>query len=54
MRIGIMETLFTEEDYRQALKRFLEICDAAEDTPEAYELEKLMYAMQAYEEGNCC
>lgn len=52
--IGMREMLFTEEDYRQALKRFLEICDAAEDTPEAYELEKLMYAMQAYEEGNCC
>lgn len=54
MMIGMMETLFNEEDYRQALRRFLEICDAAEDTPEAYELEKLMVAMQAYEEGDCC
>lgn len=53
MMIGMMQTLFTEDDYRQALKRFLEICDAAEDTPEANELERLMYWMQVYEQDNC-
>ena len=52
--IRMMETLFTEDDYRNAFRRFLEICDAAQDTPEAYELEKLMYAMQVYEQNNCC
>jgi len=48
-----METIFTEDDYRKALKRFLEICDACEDSPEATELEKLMYCMQIYEQDNC-
>jgi hypothetical protein len=50
---GMMETLFTEEDYREALRRFLEICDAPEDTDEADELDKLMYLLQEYEENNC-
>ncbi len=45
--------LITEDDYREAIKRFLEICDAPEDTPEARELEQLMYAMEIYEEENC-
>jgi hypothetical protein len=49
----MMETLFTEDDYRQALKRFMEICDAPEDSPEANELEKLMYLLQIYEQDNC-
>lgn len=53
MMLRMMETLFTEDDYRNALKRFLEICDAPEDTPEASELEKLMYLMQIYEQDNC-
>lgn len=48
-----METLYTEDDYREALKRFLEICDAPEDTEEAGELGKLMYLMTEYEEENC-
>lgn len=50
---GMMETLFTEDDYRGALNRFLEICDAPEDTEEAGELEKLMYLMEEYEKENC-
>ena len=53
MRFRIMETLFTEDDYRQAIKRFMEICDAPEDTPEANELKKLIYLMQIYEQDNC-
>ena len=53
MRFRIMEILFTEDDYRQAIKRFMEICDAPEDTPEANELKKLIYLMQIYEQDNC-
>jgi len=47
------DTLFTEDDYREALKRFLQICDAAENTPEADELEHLMFVMEIYEKENC-
>jgi hypothetical protein len=49
----MMVTLFTEDDYRVALKRFLEICDAPEETSEAFELEKLMASMEIYEQENC-
>ena len=47
------EVLFTEDEYREALKRFLEICDAPENTPEAQELEQLMTIMEIYERENC-
>lgn len=47
------EVLFTEDEYRMALKRFLEICDARENTPEAEELEQLMIVMEIYERENC-
>lgn len=50
---GIMETLFTEDEYREALKRFLEICDTPDNTPEADELEQLMTVMEIYEQENC-
>jgi hypothetical protein len=49
----MMKTLFTEDDYREALKRFLEISEAPEDTEEADELEKLMYLLEEYEKENC-
>lgn len=49
----MLKQLFTEEDYRQALKRFLEICDASEDSTEAEELEQLMTIMEIYEQENC-
>ncbi len=48
-----MKILFTEDDYREALKRFLEICDCPDYTGEAEELEQLMVAMEVYEEENC-
>jgi len=48
-----METLYTEDDYREALKRFLEICETPEDTEEEIELEKLMYLLEEYEKENC-
>ena len=47
------EALFTEDDYREALKRFLEICSAPMDTKEADEFEKLMLMMEFYEQENC-
>jgi len=47
------EVLFTEDEYRLALKRFLEICDAEENTPEAEELQQLMIVMEIYERENC-
>lgn len=53
MMNGIMEVIFTEDDYREALKRFLDICDTPDDTPEAKELEKLMIVMEIYEQENC-
>ena len=49
----MMETLLTEDEYRQALKRFLEICDTDDNTPEADELEQLMTVMEIYERENC-
>jgi hypothetical protein len=51
------ETLFTEDDYREALKRFLEICDAPEDSPEAAERAKIIKLMESYESDSlwgCC
>ncbi len=47
------DVIFTEDEYREALKRFLEICDAPENTPEAEELEQLMTVMEIYELENC-
>ena len=49
----MMETLLTEDEYRQALKRFLEICDTDDNTPEADELDQLMIVMEIYEQENC-
>lgn len=48
-----MEEIFTEDEYREALKRFLEICDAPENTPESEELEQLITIMEIYEQENC-
>jgi hypothetical protein len=53
MKTGMMKTLYSEDDYREALKRFLEISDAPEDTEEEEELEKLMYLLEEYEKENC-
>lgn len=53
MMTGMIKTLFTEDEYREALKRFLEICDAPEDSPEADDLEKLMCLLEIYEKENC-
>lgn len=47
------DVIYTEDDYREALKRFLEICDSPEDSPAADDLEKLMYLLESYEQENC-
>ena len=49
----MMEVIFTEDEYREALKRFLEICDTPDQTAEAEELEQLMIIMEIYEKDNC-
>ncbi|WP_238766519.1 hypothetical protein [Maribellus maritimus] len=43
----------TEDDYRDALKRFLEICAAPKDSKEERELYLLMDLMEKYERNNC-
>ncbi len=53
MMTRLVKTLFTEDEYREALKRFLEICDAPENSPESDELEQLMIVMEIYERENC-
>jgi hypothetical protein len=50
---GVNNFLFTEDEYREALRRFLEICDAPDGSAEAVELEQLMTVMEIYEQENC-
>lgn len=52
-RFKMKDGIYTEDDYREALKRFIEICDALEDSPEAEDLDKLMYLLEVYERENC-
>ena len=49
---GMMEPIFTEEEYRQALRRFIEICDMPEDKVDPDELDQLITVMEIYEEVN--
>lgn len=48
--INIIET---EDDYRVALKRFLEICEVQKDSEELCEMFLLMDLMEKYERDNC-
>lgn len=48
-----LDSIETEDDYRDALKRFLEICEAPKDTGEIKELFLLMDLMEKYERENC-
>ncbi len=50
---SMFEKLVTEDDYREALKRFIEICGAEEGTPESAELLKLISLLEIYEQENC-
>ncbi len=43
----------TEDDYRNALNRFLEICAAPKDDLEVKEMYLLMDQMGRYERENC-
>jgi hypothetical protein len=47
------ERIFTEDDYRKAIIRFLEICDAEPDTPEFEEAMRLTAYMEEYEMLSC-
>lgn len=43
----------TEDDYQQALVRFLEICKEPKNTTEVKEMYLLMDLMSKYERANC-
>jgi len=43
----------TEEDYREALTRILEICDVRKNEGELKELYVLMDLLDKYERDNC-
>ncbi len=47
------ERLITEEDYREALKRFLEIITCGDVTENEEELNELISLMETYEYENC-
>ena len=47
------ERIFTEEEYRKAIKRFLEICDSDPGTLEYEEALKLTKLMEQYENMSC-
>lgn len=47
------EKIYTEEDYRKAIIRFLEICDSEPGTPEYEEALKLTTLMEDYENLSC-
>lgn len=49
----MMEKLVSEDEYREALKRFLEISACAAESPESTELEQLIVLMEIYEQENC-
>ncbi len=50
---SMIDRIETEDDYRDALKRFLEICEAPKDVNEVKELFILMDVMEKYERNNC-
>ncbi len=47
------ERIYTEDEYRRALVRFLELSEAEEGTPEYREFIWLMECMEEYEKENC-
>jgi len=49
----MQDRLNTEDEYRKAIVRFLEICDADPDTPEYEEAMKLTKLMEDYENMSC-
>ncbi len=49
----MLDRIETEDDYRDALKRFLEICETPKDKEEIVELFLLIDLMEKYERENC-
>ena len=49
----MLEFIETEEYYREALKRFFEICEAPQNNDEVKELFVLMDLMEKYERNDC-
>lgn len=49
----MINAIETEEEYRKALLRFLEICEAPQNESEAVELILLIKRMEEYEEKHC-
>lgn len=47
------ERLITEEDYREALRRFIEIMENENETIDENELLRLIDLMENYEYENC-
>jgi len=43
----------TEEDYQQALQRFMQLCEGPKDDYEVKEMYLLMALMAKYERENC-
>ena len=53
IKFFMLEFIETEEDYRAALKRFFEICEAPQNNDEVKELFVLMDLMEKYERNDC-
>lgn len=49
----MQDRIFTEIEYRKAIVRFLEICDAEPGTIEYEEAKKLTKLMEEYENMSC-
>jgi hypothetical protein len=47
------DILRTEEEYREALERFLEILESGDGSYDACELFELMRKLETYEQENC-
>lgn len=45
----MQDKIFTEEEYRKAITKFLEICDAEPETPDYEEAINLTKLMEEYE-----
>ena len=53
MHTKIIEGIKTEEEYREAMRRFIEILGSPEGSPQAQELIVLMKKLEEYELDNC-
>lgn len=51
--IRMHDKFLTEDEYRRAIIRFLEICDAEPDSPEYEEAQQLTRLMEQYENMSC-